>query len=654
MFTKSSPKQTDSSPPIRNGKFMNSSTPTNKSLVDSSVNSSILADQKNKSQKLPTVKSLAKKNLTDMKSRVYSPNEIANFPLTSPNKFTNDFTNSENPNLNTIINNLDSSNISNTSPSGAIATKVPNSSLSPEAVLADLIKNDQIKLPSKLDIPGKLDEFIFSGKPGLTPGVSSEVGRIRDNLDSLRNTFARFVEYRFYESTLDKSDLKSRIFMRNSLEKLKGLNYPTIKMKQWEEYQKMLIEEKKNLLLFQKHRSDNQSLDDAWCQTEPKIYEDFINTTIRDKLSELKKIKESRKILKKRLKSQGYLSLYDINEAKETMDEKFLNQFGLDNAFLDESEDSDDPEYIKYENLLDIYKNCLDSNNEKEFRELVFGNMKYRNLQNSDLIDVNEDSKKILRSKLVNYLDEKLYFSDVQKPWKWEQEFKVYIGDKSTENTNVRSRIETDKYSFNLVDIPKDFIKDMINIRKEYKQELINNEIIIEEMKGIINNCLHRDVCSEAVKRQLYNVDNIKKYMPEYLDTRDNIEEQQNIKCKASNKAGNFKNIQKNNIAPLKKLKSLSDNSFDSPSIVDDNLQDNYFESNRVLHDINILRSAAGILNMLQGLEKSQYVHYNSKKLKERILEDLNEKDIKLNPEEKSAFDIGVEKIIREILNKRK
>ncbi|KAL7067159.1 hypothetical protein ACR3K2_24750 [Cryptosporidium serpentis] len=653
MFTKSSPKQVDSSL-TRSGKFMNRLASINKNLVDNSANNSILSDQKNKNQRLPTVKTLAKKNLTDVKNRVYSPNEIATFSPASSNKFIDDFADSENPNLNTAINNFDSSNISNTSSSGAAASKAANSSLSPEIILADLIKNDRVKLPSKLDIPSKLDEFISNGKPGLTPGVSSEAGRIRDNLDSLRNNFARFVEYRFYESTIDKSDLKSRIFMRNSLEKLRGLNYPTIKMKQWEEYQKLLIEEKKNLLLFQKHRSDNQSLDDAWCQTEPKIYEDFINTTIRDKLGELKKIKESRKILKKKLKSQGYLSLCDINEAKETMDEKFLNKFGLSNAFLDESEDSDDPEYRKYEDLLGIYKNCFDSNNEKEFCELVLGNIKYRNLENFDLIDINKDSKKIFRSKLVNYLDEKLYFSDVRKPWRWEQEFKVDIGSKSIKNTDVRSRIEREKDSFNLVNIPKDFIKDIMDIRKEYKQELINNEIIIEEMKGIISNCSHRDIYSEAVKKQLYNFDNVEKHIPEYLDTRDNIEEQQNVKFKASNNAGTFKSFQKRDILSMKGFKSLSDNIFDSSNFVDDGLQSNDFESSRILHDINVLKNAAGILNMLQDLEKSQYVNYNSEKLKERILEDLNEKDIKLNPEEKSAFDIGVEKIIREILNKRK
>ncbi|KAF7459098.1 putative low complexity protein [Cryptosporidium felis] len=403
----------------------------------------------------------------------------------------------------------------------------------PESLLSDALKNNRVKLPGFLDLPGKLGENQDKGIPGLTPGVSSEYGRIHDNLDRLKNEFCRFIDFKYNASTIGNTDLDRRIFLRNSFEKLKEVDYPTIKMQQWNEYQNMLLEQKKNLLLFQKSRGGDQPLDDAWCQTDKYSFDEFVNANIKLKFDNLRKIKAKRMALKKRLYLKGYFDITDFDDIEQIYDDKLLSTLGLDNQFInDSSEDELDDimdyvekidsngriEYNNYQirQILSVFDRKFKRKCKPDYYNFFFGHLDYEKekldrKRNLYMLNESERIPKELKLKLVDFLDKKLNWTEIEIPWEWERDFAVDEMNPPKKNIPKINLSDMDS-SLLKKGVPNEFLRELTEIRKEYRRELLDNSLKIHEMNGVSTDILSDiSINKEKMKKEIYgNVANAK------------------------------------------------------------------------------------------------------------------------------------------------
>ncbi|OII74149.1 uncharacterized protein cubi_02951 [Cryptosporidium ubiquitum] len=408
--------------------------------------------------------------------------------------------------------------------SGNTATSL--SSNLPEALLAEAIKNNRVKLPGYLDLPGKLSKNLDKGIAGLTPGVSTDSGRIHDNLDRLKNEFCRFIDFKYHASTIGNTDLEQRVFLRNSFEKLKEVDYPTIKMQQWNEYQNLILEQKKNLLLFQKSRGGEQQLDDAWCQTDEHLFDEFVNNNIKLKFDKLKEIKMKRLSLKRRLYLKGYFDITDFDDIEQIYDDKMLSRLGLDNQFInDSSEDEldnmmdfiekiDSEGRIEYNNyqirqILSVFDKKFKRRCKPDYYQFFFGYLDYEKEKKDkkrDLYKLRESERtpKELKLKLVDFLDKKLNWTEIETPWEWERDFAI---DEMDPLKRGAPKIRLSDMDSSLVKkgIPNEFLQELTEIRKEYRRELLDNSLRIYEMEGISKDISDNlSINKEFVKNEIY------------------------------------------------------------------------------------------------------------------------------------------------------
>lgn len=400
-----------------------------------------------------------------------------------------------------------------------------NSNL-PEALLAEAIKNNRVKLPGYLDLPGKLSKDIDKGIAGLTPGVSTDLGRIHDNLDRLKNEFCRFIDFKYHASTIGNTDLEQRVFLRNSFENLKEVDYPTIKMQQWNEYQNLLLEQKKNLLLFQKSRGGSQQLDDAWCQTDDHSFDEFVNNNIKLKFEKLKEIKMKRLALKRRLYLKGYFDITDFDDIEQIYDDKMLSRLGLDNQFInDSSEDElddmmdfiekiDSEGRIEYNNyqirqILSVFDQKFKRRCKPDYYQFFFGYLDYekdKKDKKNDLYKLHQSVRvpKELKLKLVDFLDKKLNWTEIETPWEWERDFAIDEMDPLKKGT-TKIRLSDMDSSLLKKGIPNEFLQELTEIRKEYRRELLDNSLRIYEMEGISRNISDNlSINKEFMKNEIY------------------------------------------------------------------------------------------------------------------------------------------------------
>ncbi|KAJ1613654.1 hypothetical protein OIY81_853 [Cryptosporidium canis] len=400
-----------------------------------------------------------------------------------------------------------------------------NSNL-PEALLAEAIKNNRIKLPGYLDLPGKLSKDIDKGVAGLTPGVSTDLGRIHDNLDRLKDEFCRFIDFKYHASTIGNTDLEQRVFLRNSFENLKEVDYPTIKMQQWNEYQNLLLEQKKNLLLFQKSRGGSQQLDDAWCQTDEHSFDEFINNNIKLKFEKLKEIKMKRLALKRRLYLKGYFDITDFDDIEQIYDDNMLSKLGLDNQFVnDSSEDEldnimdfvekmDSDGRIEYNNyqvrqILSVFDKKFKRKCKPDYYQFFFGYLDYekeKKDKETDLYKLCESERvpKELKLKLVDFLDKKLSWTEIETPWEWERDFAI---DEMNPLKRGTSKIRLSDMDSSLLKkgVPNEFLQELTEIRKEYRRELLDNSLRIYEMEGVSRNISDNlSIRKEFMKNEIY------------------------------------------------------------------------------------------------------------------------------------------------------
>lgn len=403
---------------------------------------------------------------------------------------------------------------------------IGSSSNVPETLLAEAIKNNRVKLPGYLDLPGKLSRNIDKGISGLTPGVSTDLGRIHDNLDRLKNEFCRFIDFKYHASTIGNTDLEQRFFLRNSFENLKEVDYPTIKMQQWNEYQNLLLEQKKNLLLFQKSRGGSQQLDDAWCQTDDHSFDEFVNNNIKLKFEKLKEIKMKRLALKRRLYLKGYFDITDFDDIEQIYDDKMLSKLGLDNQFInDSSEDElddmmdfvekiDSEGRIEYNNyqirqILNVFDKKFKRKCKPDYYQFFFGYLDYekdKKDKKSGLYKLNQSERvpKELKLKLVDFLDKKLNWTEIETPWEWEHDFAIDEMSLSKKGT-TKIRLSDMDSSLLKNGIPNEFLQELTEIRKEYRRELLDNSLRIYEMEGISRNISDNlSINKESMKNEIY------------------------------------------------------------------------------------------------------------------------------------------------------
>ncbi|TRY50407.1 Uncharacterized protein CTYZ_00000882 [Cryptosporidium tyzzeri] len=408
------------------------------------------------------------------------------------------------------------------------ATVNSNTNL-PEALLAEAIKNNRVKLPGYLDLPGRLSKNLDKGIAGLTPGVSTDSGRIHDNLDRLKNEFCRFIDFKYHASTIGNTDLEQRVFLRNSFEKLKEVDYPTIKMQQWNEYQNLLLEQKKNLLLFQKSRGGDQQLDDAWCQTDEQSFDEFVNSHIKLKFDKLKEIKMKRLSLKRRLYLKGYFDITDFDDIEQIYDDKMLSRLGLNNQFVnDSSEDEldemmdfvekiDSDGRIEYNNyqirqILSVFDRKFKRRCKPDYYQFFFGYLDYEKEKKDKISGLNklresERTPKELKLKLIDFLDKKLNWTEIETPWEWERDFAIDEMD-PLKRGSPKIRLSDMDSSLVKKGIPNEFLQELTEIRKEYRRELLDNSLRKFEMDGIsINISDNLSINREIMKKEIYGSD---------------------------------------------------------------------------------------------------------------------------------------------------
>ncbi|KAK9171539.1 hypothetical protein CmeUKMEL1_03985 [Cryptosporidium meleagridis] len=399
----------------------------------------------------------------------------------------------------------------------------------PEALLAEAIKNNRVKLPGYLDLPGRLSKNLDKGIAGLTPGVSTDSGRIHDNLERLKNEFCRFIDFKYHASTIGNTDLEQRVFLRNSFEKLKEVDYPTIKMQQWNEYQNLLLEQKKNLLLFQKSRGGDQQLDDAWCQTDEQSFDEFVNNHIKLKFDKLKEIKMKRLALKRRLYLKGYFDITDFDDIEQIYDDKMLSRLGLNNQFVnDSSEDEldemmdfvekiDSDGRIEYNNyqirqILSVFDRKFKRRCKPDYYQFFFGYLDYEKEKKDKISGLNklhesERTPKELKLKLIDFLDKKLSWTEIETPWEWEHDFAIDEMD-PLKRGSPKIRLSDMDSSLVKKGIPNEFLQELTEIRKEYRRELLDNSLRKFEMEGISTNILDNlSIDREIMKNEIYGSD---------------------------------------------------------------------------------------------------------------------------------------------------
>ncbi|KAK6590418.1 putative low complexity [Cryptosporidium xiaoi] len=387
--------------------------------------------------------------------------------------------------------------------------------------------NNETKTLGFLDITTKSGESTYFDAHVTAPIIQMESNNVHQNLDRLKNEFCRFIDFKYHASTIGNTDLEQRIFLRNCFEKLKEVDYPTIKQQQWNEYQNLLLEQKKNLLLFQKSRSGDQPLDDAWCQTDAYSFDEYVNNNIKLKFDKLKEIKMKRLALKKKLFLKGYFDITDFDDIEEIYDDKMLTKLGLGNQFInDSSEDElddlmnyvdqiDSEGRITYNNyqikqILGVFDRKLRRRCKPDYYQFFFGRTDYEKEiddKRRRLNDLN-GSERVpmeLKMKLVEFLDKKLNWTEIETPWEWEHDFVV---DEMNNSNKRKSNIKLSDLDCTLLkgSIPGDFLYELTEIRKNYRRELLDNELRIYEMRGISDELTRGfNKNGELLKMELYN-----------------------------------------------------------------------------------------------------------------------------------------------------